>query len=106
MQLGTTCDTIVQAFIMATVLDSDTHLSWAPKLPMDSFVSHLAALLAVYDHGPQASIPAPHYDGPTDLRTDTILKSLSTIVHRMWTAEDALEKHNFNLDAPVRDFSC
>jgi len=30
-------------------------------------------LLAVYVLGPQTSIPIPHYDGPTDRHTDTIL---------------------------------
>jgi hypothetical protein len=73
---------------------------------MESFISHLAALLAVYDLGPQASIPIPHYDDPTDRRTDTILKSLSTTVHRMWAAEELLEKHNLNLNAAVTDFPC
>jgi hypothetical protein len=68
---------------------------------MDSFVSHLASLLAAYDLGPHQSIPVAHYDGPTDLRTDTILKSLSTITHRMWAAEHALEKYNLGLDTPV-----
>jgi hypothetical protein len=89
---------------MATVLD-DTHLSWAPPSPMDSFISHLATLLAVYDLGPQASIPIPHYDGPTDLHTDTILKSLSTTVHRMWAAEEALQ-HKHRSDSAVTDFPC
>ena len=60
---------------------------------MDPFVSHLTSLLAVYDLGTQSSIPVPQYDGPTDLYKDAILKSLSTMAHRMWAAEDALEKH-------------
>ena len=29
---------------------------------MDSFISHLATLLAAYDLGPQASTPIPQYD--------------------------------------------
>ena len=61
------------------------------------FVSHLAALLAVYDLRPQPSIPVPHYDDPTDPRTDAILKSISSMAHRMWVAEDALEKHKLLL---------
>ena len=65
---------------------------------MESFVSHLAALLAVYDLGPQESIPIP-----TDLHTDTILNSLSTTVHGMWVAEEVLEKHNLKLDPAVAD---
>lgn len=73
-----------------------------PALPMDPFVSHLAALLVAYDLGPQPSIP--HYNGPTDLRTDVILNSLSSMARRMWAAENALEKHNVSL--PVMKFSC
>jgi len=106
-RLITTCDKTAssQPSIMATVLN-DAHLSGVSQSPMESFISHLATLLAVYDLGPQPSIPVPHYDGPTDLRTDTILKSLSIITHRLWAAEDALEKHKLNFDAPVTDFSC
>lgn len=82
----------------------DTLLLGTSQLPMDSFISHLASILAAYDLGYRPSLPLPLYDGPTDLRTDTILNSLSSIVHRMWAAEDALEKHNLGLDAPVKDF--
>ena len=53
--------------LTATVLDN-TLLSWAPQSPMDSFISHLAALLAVYGLEPQASIPILPYDGSAQSR--------------------------------------
>jgi hypothetical protein len=86
-------------------MSTDTRQPGAPQSPMDSFISHLATLLAVYDSGPRAALSVPQYDGPTDLRTDTILKSLSTMALRMWTAEEAIEKYKLGT-APVTDFIC
>ena len=90
---------------MATVVD-DSHLPTPSWSAMDSFLSHLAASLAVYDLGPRPSFPVPRYDGPLDLRTDTILRILSNIAHRMWTAEEVLEKYKLGLHEPVKHFSC
>lgn len=35
-------------------------------------------------------MPIPLYEGPTDLQTDSILKSLAAMAHRMYTAEETL----------------
>ena len=69
------------------------------------FVSHLAALLAVYDLGPQPSIPVPHYDDPTDPRKGAIIKSISSMAQRLWAAEDALEKHKLLVTDLILDQS-
>ncbi|KAF7441355.1 hypothetical protein PC9H_001705 [Pleurotus ostreatus] len=50
------------------------------------FLSYLAALLSVYELGPDARAPPP-YDGPSDLQTDAIVGSLTSIVKRMYQAE-------------------
>lgn len=53
------------------------------------FMNHLVALLSVYELGPLSS-PVPRYDGPSDWQTDSILRSLSAMARRMYTAEDTL----------------
>ena len=59
------------------------------NLPFEHpFVSHLIALLSVYELGP-SSTPVPKYEGPSDWQTQTILRSLGAIARRMYTAEEA-----------------
>jgi osomolarity two-component system sensor histidine kinase NIK1 len=53
------------------------------------FLSHLVALLSVYELGP-SSASIPRYDGYSDKQTDIILKSLAAMARRMYTAEDTL----------------
>lgn len=55
----------------------------------DPFLSHLIALLSTYELCPM-STPPPRYDGPGDWQTDSILRSLSAVARRMYTAEEAL----------------
>lgn len=55
----------------------------------DPFLTHLTLLLSAYELCPMSS-PLPRYDGPSDWHTDSILRSLSVIARRMYTAEDAL----------------
>jgi osomolarity two-component system sensor histidine kinase NIK1 len=55
----------------------------------DPFLSHLVALLSSYELCPM-STPTPRYDGPGDWQTDSILRSLSAVARRMYTAEDTL----------------
>jgi osomolarity two-component system sensor histidine kinase NIK1 len=57
--------------------------------PTDSFLIHLVALLSVYELGPSPA-PLPHYNGPTDWQTEAILRSLSAVARRMYTAEESL----------------
>lgn len=52
------------------------------------FVSHLIALLSVYELGP-SSAPVPKYEGPSDWQTQSILRSLGAMARRMYTAEEA-----------------
>ncbi|KAG6379634.1 hypothetical protein JVT61DRAFT_10152 [Boletus reticuloceps] len=56
----------------------------------DPFLSHLIALLSAYELCPM-STPPPRYGGPGDWQTDSILRSLSAIARRMYTAEDTLD---------------
>jgi hypothetical protein len=60
------------------------------SVPEHPFLSHLVALLSIYDlePNPKASagtpaIPLPRYEGPRDLQTDAIERSLAKIAHRM-----------------------
>ncbi|KAF8884643.1 hypothetical protein BD779DRAFT_1674025 [Infundibulicybe gibba] len=57
--------------------------------PPDPFHSHLVALLSIYELGP-LSAPIPRYDGPSDLQTESILRSLASMAKRMYTAEESL----------------
>lgn len=57
--------------------------------PSDLFLSHLIAVFSIYEVGPTPA-PLPRYDGPSDWQTDSILRSLSAITRRMYTAEDTL----------------
>ena len=57
---------------------------------MDRFITHLVDLLSIYQLGPFPGMPIPLYEGPTDLQTDSILKSLAAMAHRMYTAEETL----------------
>ncbi|KAI0071451.1 hypothetical protein K474DRAFT_1606917, partial [Panus rudis PR-1116 ss-1] len=52
------------------------------------FISHLIALLSVYELGP-SSTPVPKYEGPSDWQTQSILRSLGAMAQRMYTAEEA-----------------
>ncbi|TDL24346.1 hypothetical protein BD410DRAFT_719898, partial [Rickenella mellea] len=56
----------------------------------DSFLSHLIAVLSIYDLGPFPA-PIPRYDGPQDWQTESILRSLTSIAKRMYTAEEAVK---------------
>ncbi|KAF9538925.1 hypothetical protein CPC08DRAFT_610515, partial [Agrocybe pediades] len=58
--------------------------------PTDTFKSHLVALLSIYELGPYNGAPIPRYEGPSDWQTETILRSLSAIATRMWTAEEVV----------------
>jgi len=67
------------------------------SVPEHPFLSHLVALLSIYDlePNPKASagtpaIPLPRYEGPRDLQTDAIERSLAKIAHRMRHAEEKL----------------
>lgn len=57
--------------------------------PQDPFLSHLIAVLSIYELGPFPA-PLPRYDGPSDWQTDSILRSLSALTRRIYTAEDTL----------------
>ena len=66
-------------------------------VPEHPFLSHLVALLSIYDlePNPNASagtpaIPLPRYEGPRDLQTDAIERSLAKIAYRMRSAEEKL----------------
>lgn len=59
------------------------------------FLSHLVALLSVYELQPTVAstagtpgIPLPRYEGPTDWQTDAIERSLGVIANRMRSAEE------------------
>lgn len=56
----------------------------------DPFLSHLVATLSVYELGP-GSTPIPRYDGPSNWQTETIIRSLSAMARRMYSAEEALK---------------
>lgn len=62
-----------------------------PRAPQDPFLSHLIAVLSIYELGPSPA-PLPRYesDGPYDWQTDSILRSLGALTRRMYTAEDTL----------------
>jgi len=68
-----------------------------PTSQMDPFKTHLVALLSLYEVTPFARPPIPKYDGPADWQTDAILKSISKIAHRMWSAEEMLAVINQNV---------
>ncbi|KAF8836110.1 hypothetical protein BDN67DRAFT_882862, partial [Paxillus ammoniavirescens] len=55
----------------------------------DPFHTHLIALLSTYELCPM-STPPPRYDGPSNWQIDSILRSLSAVARRMYTAEEAL----------------
>jgi methyl-accepting chemotaxis protein len=72
-------------------------MSQSSCVPEHPFLSHLVALLSIYDlePNPKASagspaIPLPRYEGPRDLQTDTIERSLAKVAHRMRLAEEKL----------------
>ncbi|KAI0072318.1 hypothetical protein K474DRAFT_1557475, partial [Panus rudis PR-1116 ss-1] len=52
------------------------------------FLSHLIALLSVYELGP-FSTSIPKYEGPSDWQTQSILRSLDAMARRMYSAEEA-----------------
>ncbi|KAA1473197.1 hypothetical protein DENSPDRAFT_779638, partial [Dentipellis sp. KUC8613] len=55
----------------------------------DPFLSHLVAVLSIYELGPFPA-PVPRYDGPSDWQTDSILRALGAMARRMYTAEETL----------------
>lgn len=55
----------------------------------DPFLAHLILILSIYELGPSPS-PIPSYDGPSTRQTDHILRTLKTMAHRMYTAEDTI----------------
>jgi len=65
-----------------------------PPVSTDAFKTHLVALLSIYELGPHASAPIPRYEGPTDWQTENILRSLSAIARRMWSAEAVVSEFN------------
>jgi hypothetical protein len=71
---------------------------------MDAFITHLAASLSWYETSSfstnRDTVQVSSYDGPTDARTDSINRSVSAIMSRMWKAEEALLK--FQKEAQVR----
>lgn len=58
--------------------------------PQHPFFTHLVALLSVYELGPSLPTPIPKYDGPSDWQIESIMRSLSAMARRMYTAEEAL----------------
>ncbi|KAF7980985.1 hypothetical protein HWV62_5217 [Athelia sp. TMB] len=56
----------------------------------DPFLSHLIAVFSIYELAPSPA-PLPRYEGPSDWQTDSILRSLGTIIGRMYTAEETLD---------------
>ncbi|KDQ51729.1 hypothetical protein JAAARDRAFT_139772, partial [Jaapia argillacea MUCL 33604] len=58
--------------------------------PTDPFLSHLVALLSVYNETPAGAATLPTYHGPTSWEHENILRSLGSIVRRMHTAEETL----------------
>jgi hypothetical protein len=53
----------------------------------DPFLSHLVSVLSIYELGLfPASLPT--YDGPSNWQTESILRSLSALTHRIYLAED------------------
>jgi osomolarity two-component system sensor histidine kinase NIK1 len=89
----------------------------ATSVPEHPFLSHLVALLSIYDlePNPKASagtpaIPLPRYEGPRDLQTDAIERSLAKIALRLRHAEEKLgavhpwaPRRNFEYDADLYD---
>ncbi|KAH9927890.1 hypothetical protein B0H21DRAFT_665966, partial [Amylocystis lapponica] len=67
---------------MTSIVDRRGHIS-------HPILTHLVALLSIYELGP-ISVPTPKYDGPSDWQTDSILRSLGAMAHRMYAAEEAL----------------
>jgi len=74
-------------------------MSQRSGVPEHPFLSHLLALLSVYelesniDPKPSAgtpAIPLPRYEGPRDFQTDAIERSLANLAHRMHVAEEKL----------------
>ncbi|KAI0804626.1 hypothetical protein BC629DRAFT_1590870 [Irpex lacteus] len=53
------------------------------------FLPHLAAVLSIYELSPDITL-IPKYDGPADIYTTTILRSVANIAKRMVAAEAAL----------------
>ena len=61
------------------------------EIPSNPFVVHLDHVLSAYELTPHE--PLPRYDGPSTPQTENILRVLSTIVRRAYTAEIELEGH-------------
>jgi hypothetical protein len=64
----------------------------------DPFLSHLVALLSVYEVGPQVAAPVPTWTGPSAWYQDTILRAITSLARRAYTAEDALAAHKASVD--------
>ncbi|KAF9221190.1 hypothetical protein BS17DRAFT_665413, partial [Gyrodon lividus] len=67
---------------MSSIIDHNRGLN-------DPFLTHLIVLLSTYELCPM-STPPPRYDGPSNWQIDSILRSLSAIARRTYTAEEAL----------------
>ncbi|KAL4267524.1 hypothetical protein AB1N83_001077 [Pleurotus pulmonarius] len=66
----------------------------SPLPPPDHpFLSYLVALLSVYELGPNPG-PLPAYDGPSDRQTDAIVRSLASVMERMYQAEADASRGN------------
>ena len=67
----------------------------------DTFLSHLVALLSIYELGPSPA-PIPQYNAKTDWQMDSILRSLTLMAQRMYAAEHKVaainESHRWQAD--------
>jgi osomolarity two-component system sensor histidine kinase NIK1 len=61
--------------------------------PPDPFVQHLVALLSVYEVGPRLSAQPPAWNGQSEWYHDTILRGITALARRAYTAEDALDAY-------------
>ena len=75
---------------MDTVAEALKSSATTPSMPLDPFRAHLVALLSIYELGPFPGTPIPRYEDPSDWQTESILKSLSTLVRRMSSAEETV----------------
>ena len=57
---------------------------------MDPFRAHLAALSSIYELGLFPGTPIPRHEGPTDWQMESILKSLGTMAHSIYSAEETV----------------
>jgi hypothetical protein len=61
-----------------------------PEVASDGdFLSHLVAVLSIYELGPFPA-PLPQYKDKTDWQAESIMRSLTVMAHRMYNAEEQL----------------